>query len=286
VKCLVTGAAGFIGSNLVDRLDEKAFYCDPRDKSMIHPENCCNFLKNSGKIEAVFHLGAISSTTVTDIIALTKQNILFSSELLTTCIEMNIPFVYASSASVYGLGKNGFSEDAPMTPINYYAVSKSVFDMYTLQKIQDNPAAHIIGLRYFNVYGRNESHKQDMASPVHKFINQAKSTKKINIFSGSENYIRDFVHVSDAVSITMSALNFNTSGIYNVGTGTKRSFLDVANIVSNLTKATIMEVPFPNHLRGKYQEFTCSDNEKINSIGHPSARISLEDGIQEVYSGS
>ena len=175
------------------------------------------------------------------------------------CIENEIPFVYASSASVYGLGEFGFSEDSRLNPLNYYAISKASFDMFVGKKILDNPKANIVGLRYFNVYGHNEDHKGDMASPVHKFLMQSKNSK-IRVFEGSENFRRDFVHVDDVVDITKAAIDF-MPGIYNVGTGISRTFLEVAEIISRITGAEIEEIPFPDHLVGKYQDFTCSDND-------------------------
>lgn len=278
---LVTGAAGFIGSHLCRHLKNDIICCDTTANEMLSPEKAVSFLENKkNSIECVYHLGAISSTTETNIHKLTKANISFSSQLLECCIAFGIPFVYASSASVYGLGMNGFQESAPLTPLNYYAISKATLDMYAMQKIKDNPSAKIIGLRYFNVYGKGEDHKGDMASPVHKFFKQARLQKTIKIFEGSENFYRDFIHVNDVVSITSSAQEF-VSGIYNVGTGTPRSFWDVADIVKKMTDAKIIKTPFPPHLTGKYQKYTRSENSKINKI-FPHKFISLENGIKEV----
>lgn len=280
-RCLVTGAKGFIGSHLVSFLNNnKTIKCDSRpgmgvwlpDEIDIHFHD----------LSAVYHLGAISSTTETDTYKIAGNNILFSCMLLESCIQNNVPFVYASSASVYGLGDNGFSESSITTPLNYYAISKSSFDKIVEQKIKDNPKAKIVGLRYFNVYGSGEDHKNDMASPVHKFTKQANETGTIKIFEGSEKYLRDFIHVSDVVRITEEAVNL-PSGIYNVGTGTPRSFLDVAEIIADLSGAEIKEIPFPGHLVGKYQEHTCSDNKKINNAGCHPRRVCLEEGIRQVY---
>jgi ADP-L-glycero-D-manno-heptose 6-epimerase len=152
--------------------------------------------------------------------------------------------------------------------------------------MKDHPHARIYGLRYFNVYGRGEEQKGAMASPVHKFLKQAFLENEIQIFEGSENFSRDFIHVNDVVAITNAAANFTQSGIYNVGTGTSRSFLEVAQIIGSLTKTPVREIPFPSHLRGKYQAFTKSENIKINSTGYPLKRVSLEDGILEVFNGS
>jgi ADP-L-glycero-D-manno-heptose 6-epimerase len=278
-RIIVTGAEGFIGKHLARSL-EFPVRCDITEGFGVWPPSDIDLhFKN---MNCVYHLGAISSTTETDLNLITENNIKFSCMLLEECIKRDVPFVYASSASVYGLGTNGFREDIPLTPLNYYAISKASFDNFVNLKIQDNPTAKIIGLRYFNVYGSGEEHKGDMSSPVHKFIKQSKEESEIRIFQGSENYMRDFIHVNDVVDITKNAPQL-PSGIYNVGTGTPRSFLDVAQIVSNLSGAAIKEIPFPKHLEGKYQDFTCSDNEKINKFGTTGKRTSLEDGINEVY---
>ena len=202
MSVMITGASGFIGSNLSKMFSEK-FCCDIDKTGMYNPEPAIEILK-TGIISAVYHLGAISSTTETNVGNLSRHNINFPCQLLDICITQNIPFIFASSASVYGLGNNGFSEKSMLDPLNYYAISKVSFDMFAERKMLDYPEAKIIGLRYFNVYGHNEDHKDDMASPVHKFIEQAK-TGKIKIFTGSENFKRDFIHVNDVVNITKSA---------------------------------------------------------------------------------
>jgi ADP-L-glycero-D-manno-heptose 6-epimerase len=279
---IVTGANGFIGSHLVNRLGENVVCCDPRNNLMISPFDLVSHIRDSTNVDCVYHLGAISSTTEVDLTKLTYNNILFSCQLMDICVQKKIPFVYASSASVYGSGAIGFSEDVAMAPMNYYAISKASFDYYARQKAKDNPDSKIVGLRYFNVYGKNEDHKGDMASPIHKFLKQAMATSQIKIFEGSEMFLRDFVHVDDVVSITIAAKDFKESGIYNVGTGVPRSFLEVADIISEKTNAKIVEIPFPTKLLGKYQAFTCSDNNKINSSGYTTDRKTLEDGIMEV----
>ena len=218
---LVTGAAGFIGSCLADTFPaDQLLLCDPRDDKMLNPDAAVGAI-GDGAVTAVYHLGAISSTTVTDLVKVTQENILFSSRLLEASLEKNIPFVYASSASVYGTMVGPHREWHPMKPVNYYAITKTAFDMMVRQKIKDIPTARIVGLRYFNVYGHREHHKGDMASPVHKFIHQATENKQIQVFEGSHGYHRDFVHIDDVVEMTKAAVDFE-SDIYNVGTGFSR----------------------------------------------------------------
>lgn len=283
----ITGAHGFIGSHLVASIDneQEIVCCDVRGEDMVRPDDLMELLKTR-KPSAVYHLGAISTTTETNTAAISLHNILFSCRLLEYCICHDIPFVYASSASVYGLGEHGFDEETQLTPLNYYAISKASFDRFVLQKIKDNPDAKIYGLRYFNVYGENESHKKDMASPVHKFFKQSKQTGTIKVFEGSEDFFRDFVYVQDVVDITLSIEKHNQSGIYNAGSGIARSFMEVAENVSKITGAKIVKIPFPAKLKGKYQRYTCSDNSKITQIGVDPQRTSIEEGIQNVYANT
>ena len=273
---VVTGAGGFIGSNLVERLNSPIL-CDIKGADFTDPSSLFDVLEDR-KPDTIYHLGAISATTVHNSVDLVENNILLSCRLLEYCINNDINFVYASSASVYGLGESGFKEDTITKPLNYYANSKICFDFFAQQKIIDNPTAKVVGLRYFNVYGKNEHLKETGASPIHKFFNQAKTTNKIKLFEGSTGFLRDFIHVDDVVDITKKSINFN-SGIYNVGTGKANSFETVAQLISNLTGAQIEQIPFPKHLVGKYQHYTCSDNTKINSTGCSTKRLTLEEGI-------
>ena len=275
----ITGASGFIGGHLLKLLDTaNVVCCDPRDSSMIQPEDLLEQL-NKTPPSIVYHLGAVSSTTETNTHLISVNNISFSCELLEFCIDRSIPFVYASSASVYGLGGFGFKESTRSDPMNYYAISKACFDDIVLQKIADNPKSKIFGMRYFNVYGNGEEHKGDMASPIHKFIRQSE-LGEIKIFKGSKNFLRDFVHVRDVVKMTSVAHTFKP-GIYNVGTGRARSFLEVARVISDITGVEVVEIPFPEHLVGKYQDYTCANNQKVDRF-YSHSRLTLEEGIAEV----
>jgi ADP-L-glycero-D-manno-heptose 6-epimerase len=278
---LVTGAAGFIGSCLLEAITEPTVCADPAGYNMLAPEEAIAELQSSKDISCVYHLGAISSTTETNSVKLTENNILYSLRILEVCIIKQIPFIYASSASVYGAATGIQSESQLLAPINAYASSKSALDYFVQLKIDSHPDAHIIGLRYFNVFGHREHHKGDMASPVHKFTIQGRKTGKIKIFEGSSEFQRDFIHIDDVVAMTLAAPNLKSSGIYNVGTGAARSFQDVAEIIAAATGAVIEEIPFPQHLKGKYQKYTCSDNHKISMAGYNEPRQSLEEGIRK-----
>ena len=276
---LVTGAKGFIGSNLAAHIPSSDLIKWDLEEGKRH-----SIEDIAQTVELIIHLGAISSTQEEDTSKLAELNILASTELLEYAVKNDIAFIYASSASVYGSGASGFCEDKPLEPLNYYAISKAAFDMFAAQKMKDHPDAKIFGLRFFNVYGRGEHNKGPMASPIHKFVNQARSSNEIKIFEGSENYVRDFISVDDVVSIILASKDFQKSGIYNVGTGISRSFLDVAKIISSHTGAKIVEIPFPPHLVDKYQAFTRSDNTKLlDAQGH--SFLTLEEGIAKYIGG-
>ena len=268
----ITGNKGFIGANLLraHEIDTVGWDIEGCEIEQV--------FSSKSRPSVVFHMGAISSTTENKINRLAKFNIESSCTLLELCIENKIPFIYASSASVYGLGENGFKEDAVLSPINYYAISKASFDMFAQQKIKDNPRAKIVGLRFFNVYGKGEDNKGNMASPIYKFYDQAIKTGTINIFKGSEYYKRDFISIEDVVKLAIKSKNFK-SGIYNIGTGRCRSFYEVAKIISKHTSAKIEEIPFPEHLVRKYQKYTKADTDKLlRQCKHNF--LSLEEGIE------
>ena len=251
MKILVTGYKGFIGQNMV-----KALQCD-HDLVLFEWGENIPSLKG---VQWVIHLGAISSTTETDVEKVLTQNLDFSILLHKHCIDHGINFQYSSSASVYGLGDQ-FTEDTKPSPVNTYSWSKYLFERY----VRDNPSPALVqGFRYFNVYGPHEEHKGKQASPFHQFAEQAKNTGKIRLFEGSENYLRDFVHVDHIVNTHKKFFSVGESGLWNVGTGNTMSFLDVAKHTQSLYGGELNFIPMPDQLVGKYQAYTKSDNTKIN----------------------
>ena len=233
---LVTGDRGFIGSNLTKRFD--TYYS-------VEIDNCYNFENIPwSDIEKIYHLGAISSTTETNISLIHHYNIDYSIRLFEKAIEYKIPVVYASSASVYG---NSYTYK--INPLNYYSLSKATVDYW----VQDNMHrfVNVVGLRFFNVYGSGEDHKGSQASPIHQFMKQ----NPIRVFEDSDDFFRDFVWVEDCIDCML--MN-KESGIYDVGTSEPISFQEVAELVADITGADIETIPFPKHLRDKYQTYTCA----------------------------
>ena len=250
MKILVTGSNGFIGQNMVNALEPH--------HEVIKNEWGMSFPKVKG-LDWVIHLGAISSTTETNISRIYKQNIEFSIKLYEECIKHDVKFQFASSASVYGL-KSDFKETSPVDPQNHYARSKALFEKYVGFRNADITTQIF---RYFNVHGPHEEHKGNQASPFTKFMFQAKTTGKIKLFKGSPKYLRDFIHVGKVVMDQQKFFDVNESGIWNFGTGNPRSFYDVALEISDKTGATIEFIDFPENLKGNYQEFTKADTTKL-----------------------
>ena len=250
MKILVTGSNGFIGQNMVNALEPH--------HEVVKNEWGMAFPGVEG-LDWVIHLGAISSTVETNISKIYRQNVDFSIKLYEECIKHNVKFQFASSASVYGL-KSDFKETSPVAPQNHYARSKALFEKYL--EFRNAPiTTHIF--RYFNVYGPQEEHKGNQASPFTKFMEQAKTSGKIKIFKGSPKYFRDFIHVDEVVDYHQKFLSIDESGVWNVGTGKARSFYDVALEISDKTGATIEFIDFPENLKGNYQEFTKADTTKL-----------------------
>ena len=245
---ILTGYEGFIGKAFEKKLDPENLYRVGQGGANLFIEQ----YEDWDKVDLILHQGAISSTVETDLNKIHKYNVDFSIKLFEKAIEYQIPVKYASSASVYGT-----SSHHEMNPLNYYAISKLQVDYWVLDNIDKFKS--IQGFRYFNVYGDGEEKKGDQASPVSKFTKQIKETGKLKLFKGSTNYFRDFICVDDVVDIVLN--NNKPSGIYDLGTSNPVSFQHVAECVAKKCGGEIEYIPFPDHLKGKYQAYTCAQEE-------------------------
>lgn len=248
MKILLTGHRGFIGSNFLNALsshDVTTFEWKER-------------LPDINGFDWVIHLGAISSTQDRRIEQIMIQNYDFSCWLLDECIRHRVNMQYASSASVYGI-ESDFRESSPVDPRTPYAWSKYLFERYALGS--RHPDIQVQGFRYFNVYGPGEHHKGEQASPFTRFQIQAQTQGFINVFENSDQYFRDFIHVDQVVETQLKFLNIRSSGVWNIGTGQARSFLDVAKTFG----VPINTVPMPPDLANSYQRYTCADLTKLNN---------------------
>jgi ADP-L-glycero-D-manno-heptose 6-epimerase len=253
MKILITGHDGFIGKNLISTL---------ANHNLSGYEWIKDSLPEVKGFDWVIHLGAISSTTEKDVDKVILQNYEFSKWLYNECRLNGVNLQYSSSASVYGNNVN-FKEDAPKQPLNPYAWSKYLFDRWVSQQKHN---ILVQGFRYFNVYGPNEEHKKDQASPYTKFIKQAKEKKQITLFKGSEYFKRDFVCVEDVCDVHLKMLDVNCSGIWNVGSGTAVSFEDVGQAIAKKYDAKINYVPMPQELKTQYQTYTCANLTALNNV--------------------
>ena len=251
MNILLTGYKGFIGSHMLTALESAGHNVSTYEWGEVLP----------GIIDQdwVIHIGAISSTTERDIDKVLRQNFDFSCQLYDVCKTFGVNFQYSSSASVYGLVST-FREDAPPDPRTPYAWSKYLFERY----VQEHSGGNIVqGFRYFNVYGpEGEEHKGDQASPFSKFKKQAEETGRITVFEGSEQFQRDFIHVSKIVDTHLKFLNVGESGIWNVGTGKTMSFMDVAKSFN----VPIDIIPMPENIKDSYQKYTCADLTKLRTV--------------------
>lgn len=264
-KILVTGHKGFIGQNLCEAIYKEGWLLttfDIVDNPTLRPKDL-----DFTDVDCVVHLGAISSTTETNIQKIMDQNLSWSIELFEECVTRNINMQFASSASVYGnKHKASLKETDSCKPLNYYAQSKYLFEKYLETKSTD---ISVQIFRYFNVYGPHEEHKGSQASPYTQFAKQAKENGVIRVFKGSENYFRDFVHIDKVVDAHIAGIKqmrgYSTE-IYNVGSGCARSFMDIAKDIAFLHNAKIEIIPFPEHLRAHYQSYTQANIDKLNQL--------------------
>lgn len=247
MKILLTGHKGFIGSNFLKQHSD-----------IVHSTyEWGEPLPNVNGLDWVVHLGAISSTTETDVEKVMLQNYDFSCWLLDECIKYGVKMQFASSASVYGIQQSSFTEDSPVDPRTPYAWSKYMFEKYAQPKFNDT----IIQIfRYFNVYGPGEEHKGNQASPFCQFEKQSRENGFIKVFEDSGKYLRDFVHVNEVIEKHIDFFSVKESGIWNIGTGTACSFLDVAEDFD----VPIETIPMPENLKNSYQKYTCANMEKTN----------------------
>ena len=241
---IVTGYDGFIGKAFCNKLDSENLYRVGIGGAFAFLEE----YKDWDKVDLILHQGSFSSTVETDVNKIHKYNVDFTIQLFEKAIQYQIPVKYASSASVYGGKVN------EINPLNYYAISKLQIDYWVQDHIKDFSLIH--GFRYFNVYGDGEENKGDQASPVSKFTKQIKETGKLKLFEGSDELYRDFICVNDIVDIVLN--NKKKSGVYDLGTSKPVSFQHVAECVANKYGGEIEYIPFPKHLVGKYQSYTCA----------------------------
>lgn len=310
---LVTGGAGFIGSNLVAALGargRRVIACDrlgQGDKwrnlahheveDVVPPEELPQFLRwAEGRLAAVFHLGAISATTETDGDALLANNFRLSKVFWDHCTQEQIPLIYASSAATYGDGAQGFDDDldrgylARLQPLNGYGWSKHLFDRWVARRIAEDGATppQWAGLKFFNVYGPNEYHKGGQASVAWHLFGQLSRGEPARLFQSHHpdyadgGQLRDFIWVSDCVDVMLWLLdNPEVSGLFNVGTGKARSFADLARAVFAAMERpeNIQYVPTPEAIRDKYQYFTEAAMARLRAAGYDRPFTELEDGI-------
>lgn len=317
---ILTGAAGFVGSNMLRALNDRGITNIIAVDNLERGEKFRNLIAaefdefidkreflerlDAGEfdnaVEAVLHQGACSDTTERDGRYMMANNYSYSLRLLDFCMNESIPLVYASSAAVYGAG-TAFSEDrVNEAPLNVYGYSKFLFDQVVRRRF-DEASSQIVGLRYFNVYGRSEAHKGRMASVAYHFFEQYRRDGKVRLFEGSGGYgngeqRRDFISVEDVVKVNLYFLeNPSLGGIFNVGTGRAGTFNDVARSTINACRSARGEptltlddlraqgaidyIPFPGDLVGKYQNYTQADTRRLLDAGYDEAFLDVESGI-------
>ncbi|HYG77818.1 MAG TPA: ADP-glyceromanno-heptose 6-epimerase [Planctomycetota bacterium] len=308
---IVTGAAGFIGANIVATLNERGrtdiLAVDnpdmPAETQYLHSLKVQHFLpkaelpawleKNAHAVDGIIHMGACSDTTNADRAFMLENNTKYTRKLWDFCTHQQKRFVYASSAATYGDGSNGYDDAADpkqLKPLNIYGESKQLFDLFALE--QKSTPAGWAGLKFFNVYGPRENHKKRMASVAFHSFNQIKQSGKVKLFKSDRPGIpdggqqRDFIYVKDCVAAVLHFFNApkeSAAGLYNVGTGQARSFADLARAVFRALKLelNIEYIDMPADLKGKYQYFTQATVEKLRGSGFTQPFHTLEDGVAD-----
>lgn len=307
---VVTGAAGFIGSCLVGKLNELGFndlvlvddfskaekklnYSNKKYSLLVERTEFIQWInQNSQWVEFIFHLGARTDTTEFNKAIFDELNLNYSKSVWNACVEFGIPLVYASSAATYGLGELGYTDNESLVsnlkPLNPYGDSKNDFDIWALQQVKK--PFFWAGLKFFNVFGPNEYHKARMASVVFHAFNQIKAGGKVRLFRShnpqfKDGYqLRDFIYVKDVVNVMCFLLDHRkNSGIYNLGTGEARAFYDLAAATFKACgiKENIEFIDIPADIREKYQYYTCAEMSKLRSAGYTAKFTSLEEAIDD-----
>lgn len=312
---LVTGGAGFIGSNIVAQLADDGAYdvvvCDRLREAasgkwrniakhpiadFISPDQLFDWLaRRGGEVEAVVHMGAISSTTEIDADRLVQTNFVLSRDLWTWCADHAKRLIYASSAATYGGGEAGFADHddvaslSQLRPLNAYGWSKWLFDLFAMRERERGKGPpQVVGLKFFNVYGPNEGHKGTMKSVVAQIWPQVQAGQAVRLFkSHREGYadgaqLRDFVYVRDAVRVVQWLLDHpSVNGVFNLGSGQARSFADLAMATFRAAghEPRIVYDDMPEAIRGQYQYFTRAEMERLKAAGYPHPFTALEDGV-------
>ncbi len=307
---VVTGAAGFIGSVLIGKLNRVGInnlaavdeFSNPAKNKNLENKNISQKIdrniffdwlkKHHDQVEFIFHIGARTDTAEFDVEVFNRLNLNYTKKMWALCTDYNIPLIYASSAATYGLGELGYDDNhrivADLKPLNPYGESKNELDKWVLK--QETAPPFWAGFKFFNVYGPNEYHKSRMASVVFHAYHQIRETGKMKLFrSHNPNFedgkqLRDFVYVKDVVDVLVHFMNNKkASGLYNLGTGKARSFLDLAtSTFAALGKDPVIEfIDTPADIRDKYQYFTEANMQKLREYGYQNEFTTLEDGIED-----
>lgn len=317
---IVTGATGFIGSNLLYAMQQKGYddivAVDDFGREnkwrniakrgalrFVLPDQLDSFLSaHAAEVKAILHLGAISSTTETDVDKIVVNNFQFTESLFEFCTSNNIPLIYASSAATYGAGEHGFVDRddlyflSSLQPLNPYGWSKNAVDKFLAREISSSTGIvpQVVGLKFFNVYGPNEYHKGMQMSVVRHFFEQYRSTGKVRLFKSYRDDCadgeqrRDFVWVGDCVSVMLWMLEHpQVSGLFNVGTGNATSYNVVAESIARSMgiEPRIEYVDMPDSVRNQYQYFTQADLTKLRSAGYDKPFLTVPEGVEKYVNG-